>query len=133
MPGSGFLGRAGNTSVEFGLVLTPLLLFIFAIIGFGQYLWYQQTLQSALDTASQYVYANTNQNIAVTEAAIPAQVQAAVPGLDPTLVSVTTSTSVVGDNTFMTIGLSYPFTFLGLWGSPTLPTTVTATGTVPVQ
>jgi Flp pilus assembly protein TadG len=126
--------RSGNVAVEFGLIALPLMLLILGIIQFGSFLWYRQTLEAALATASQYVFSNTTQPIATIEAAIPAQVRAALTGLDPTQVTVTTSNKTDGNNVaFITITLTYPFTFLEVLGINPQLVTLTAGATIPVQ
>ena len=126
--------RSGSVAVEFGLVALPLILLIFGIIEFGNLIWSQQTLEAALATTSQYVFSNTTQSIATIEAAIPAQVKAAVTGLDPTQVTVATSNNVDGNNVaFITISLTYPFTFFQVLGINPATTILSASATVPVQ
>ncbi len=126
--------RSGTAAIEFGMLALPLLMLIFGIIEFGNFLWYQQTLESALAVSSQYVFSNTTQTIATLEGAIPGQVDAAVIGMDPTQVTVRTSSSVDSNGvTFISITLTYPFTFPTILGINPATVTLSASTKIPVQ
>ena len=125
------LGRSGSAAVEFGLVVTPFMLMLAGALEVGVAAWTQNTLQLACETASHYVYANSTNSVATLQAAIPAQVQAGLVGLDPSKVQVSTSAGALDGVSLITISATYPVSFSSLLGLPV--TTVNATVTVPVD
>ena len=125
------LGRSGSAAVEFALVVTPFMMMLAGALEVGAALWTQNTLQLACETASHYVYANSTSGLATLQAAIPAQVQAGLVGLDSSKVQVSTSTGSLNGISLITINASYPVAFSSLLGLPV--TTVSAMVTVPVE
>lgn len=128
---AGRFDRRGTAAVEFALVILPFLLCVFGVLEFGRYMWTLNTLESASESASHYVYAHSTDSLSSLRGAMLAQVQAAATGLDTTRISVSTTTSALNTTNFIAMVVTYPFTFMSLVGVPAM--TITVRATFPVE
>jgi len=112
-------GERGATTVEFAMVLTPLLLMIFGVFEFGRLLWTREALQETA-TAAARCMALASSSCAASGVYSSANTTTYIEGLatgwgvtltssNMTLTSSTTCAGVTAANGFSTVTLTYTF------------------------
>lgn len=105
-----YAGTDGNAAAEFALVFPLLLLFIFGLIGFGQALWTQATLNYAVQTAARCLQTDTSGTTPCPSGSVAAYIAANAPGLDSTKITYPGPAQTCPANT-SPLSVTYPFTF----------------------
>jgi Flp pilus assembly protein TadG len=118
------LGCRGTVAVEYALVLSALLVFVFGIMDTGRVLWSLTTLERATEVAARCASVNTA--TCATAAEIEAYAATQAFGLTITSAAFTSSTTACGS----LVTASFPFTFLIPWMTTT-GVTLTATACYP--
>jgi Flp pilus assembly protein TadG len=125
MAGSRRLGCHGTVAVEYALVLSALLIFVFGIVDAGRVLWTRITLERAVETAARCGAVNTA--TCATAAEIETYAAAQAFGLTIASTAFTSSTAACGALVTATL----PFTFVIPWIT-TSGVTLTATACYPL-
>lgn len=94
--------------VEFAFTGTMLFMLLFGIVQFGQALWIRNSLQYAAFAAGRYAMAHASATIAD----LTQQVDAAATDLSSSSLTVSVAPSTTGSTDYVTITVTYPFTFL---------------------
>jgi Flp pilus assembly protein TadG len=100
--------RDGATAVEFGLVAPLFFLIIAGLVEFGMFIWNKHSLEFAVEETGRSVMTMTS----ITEEAIKADLKGRLLGVDPAAVTASITQEVVGATTFVTIQVSYTYSFL---------------------
>jgi Flp pilus assembly protein TadG len=100
--------RGGATAVEFGLIAPILMLVLAGIMEFGLFFWNKHSLEFALEETGRSLMTMVN----VSEDAVAADFKSRLLGVDPASVTVSTSEDTVGATKFVTLSVSYTYSFL---------------------
>jgi Flp pilus assembly protein TadG len=119
------LGCRGTVAVEYALVLSALLIFVFGIMDAGRVLWTRTTLERAAEAAARCAAVNTTTCGSAAEIQAYAVTQAF--GLTIASTAFTPSTAACGS----LVTASLPFTFVIPWIA-TSAITLTATACYPL-
>jgi Flp pilus assembly protein TadG len=119
------LGCRGTVAVEYALVLSALLIFVFGIMDVGRVLWSRTTLERAVEAAARCAAVNTA--ICGTAAQIQAYAATQAFGLTIASTAFTPTTATCGTHVTATL----PFTFVIPWIA-TSGITLTATACYPL-
>jgi len=109
MAGSRTLGCRGTVAVEYALVLSALLIFVFGIMDAGRVLWTLTTLERAAEVAARCGAVNT----ATCATAAEIQSYAATQAFGLTIASTAFTSSTAACGALVTA--SFPFTFVIPW------------------
>lgn len=101
-------GRDGASAVEFGLLAPLFVLVLAGLVEFGMLIWNKHSLEFAVEETGRSVMTMTG----VTEEAVAADLKGRLLGIDPAAVTTSVTQEVVGATTFVTIQVSYSYTFL---------------------
>lgn len=98
--------QRGAAAVEFAIVSGVLVMLLIAIVDFGRTLYVKNQLSFLADQAARTVLVQP----AITNAALEAELRDDFNAGDPSDLTVTISTEVVGTNTFRVLSIDYPVT-----------------------
>lgn len=96
----------GAAAVEFAIISGVLVMLLIAIVDFGRTLYVKNQLSFLADQAARSVLVQPG----ITDATLEADLRADFNAGDPTDLTVTISTVVVGANTFRVLSIDYPVT-----------------------
>jgi Flp pilus assembly protein TadG len=116
---------SGEVSIEYGLILSALLVFVLGIVDTGRLLWTQTTLEHATEAASRCYAIDTT--LCGTTAQTQTYAVAQAYGLQVTTAAFTVSTLACGAN----VKASLPFVLIIPW-TTTTSLTLTATSCYPL-
>lgn len=96
----------GAAAVEFAIISGVLVMLLIAIVDFGRTLYVKNQLSFLADQAARSVLVQPG----ITDATLEADLRADFNAGDPTDLTVSISTVVVGANTFRVLSIDYPVT-----------------------
>lgn len=99
--------RRGSSAVEFVLVAPVMLGLLFAFVETGRYLWIRQALQHAADEATRYGIADSS--VTLSQIQDYARDRAPFTGSE---VTATAQVVAAGGVNYLTVTLTYPFSFI---------------------
>src|SRR5688572_18355465 len=111
--------RCGSSMVEFAFVSPALILALLGVTEFGYLLWNRHSLEFAVEESGRMVL--TKQTI--TDDEIIADVKARIINIDSGAVTASIVRETIGVTTFVSINISYTYTYLfgGYFGLDPLP------------
>lgn len=100
--------RKGGAALEFALVAPTLFAAVLGALEVGLYSWYQHSLEFATEETARVVMTKT----AVTDTEVSAAIKGRISGLADEDLTTTVTQETIGTTTFVTMSVSYTYTFL---------------------
>lgn len=100
--------RTGATATEFGLIAPFLMLIITGIMEFGLYMWNKHSLEFALEETGRSLMTM----VSVSDDTVVTDFKSRLLGVNPASVTATVTQETVGLTKFVTLSVSYSYSFV---------------------